>query len=108
MWVEMSLAPTYRHNFIALYNNEEEWIQNRELCVKRFSLETEVSVQKAHPTCSSGSHVLHLVFKNYHTQLDLVFESMTKMDQWYEALTRASRFNSYHASMIDTVLIQIL
>jgi hypothetical protein len=94
MWVEMSLAPTCRENFLAFYKNEEEWMKNRELGVK-ISLETEVSVKKAHPTYISGKHVLHLIFGSYSMQLDLAFESMMKMDQWYEALTRTS--NAYHA-----------
>ena len=99
MWVEMSLAPTRtKKNFLAFYKNEEEWMQDRELGAKISLEKTEVSVQKAHPTYISGKHVLHLIFGNYFSmQVDLAFESMTTMDQWYEALTRASRFNTYHA-----------
>ena len=92
----MSLAPTSRDNFLAFYKNEEEWMQDRALGVK-IPLETEVSIKKAHTTYISGKHVLQLIFVSYSKQVDLAFESMMKMEQWYEALTRASRFNTYHA-----------
>ena len=87
----MSVAPTSTsENFLAFYKNEEEWMHNRAPGVK-MSLETEVSIKKAHPTYVSGKHVLQLIFGSYSKKVDLAFESMLKMDQWYEALTRTSR-----------------
>ena len=92
MWVEMSLAPVAtqgRINFVAFYKNEEEWMQKRELGAN-IHLATEFSVKRADPTYISGRYGLHLIFHRYSMQIDLAFESMTKMEQWYEALTRMS------------------
>ena len=86
--MEMSLAPKLEHNHLTFHKSKEEWKNNHELGVEiPLKFENELVIERADPTYYPGKHVLLLKFPDS-SQIDIAFDSMIKMDQWHEALTR--------------------
>lgn len=92
----MEISPNY--SYIGSCKKESDWLIDSQTVAKCFLDET-FRVERQPPGYSKKfENVLQLVFKGY--QLDLGFDSMTKLDQWFKALLVTSgiviHVASYH------------
>lgn len=109
----MNISPArtnseHKYNLIVFYTSEEEYIQNSERGIK-ISLNKKFIAQ-CHKR--NGEFVLQLSFPSLFnpmmtidqansSQIDLTFNSMTKMNQWHQALTRMCNIIVVHALIVQ-------
>ena len=86
----MEISPNY--SYIGYCKKEADWLADSQT-ISKCSLDEGFTVQRPPSGYSKKyGNVLQLVFKGY--QLDLGFESVTKLDKWFKALQVTS--GKYH------------
>lgn len=84
LWVVLHIEVSPNYSYIGYCKKESDWLVDSQTIAKCF-LDDTFKVERPPPTYSKKyENVLQLTFKGY--RLDLGFESMTKLDQWYKAL----------------------
>jgi hypothetical protein len=84
--LHVEISPNY--SYIGYCKKESDWLLDSQ-CLSRCFLDETFRVERQQPGYSKKfENVLQLVFKGY--QLDLGFDSMTKLDQWLKALSVTS------------------
>lgn len=84
LWVVLHVEISPNYSFIGYCKKESDWLIDSQTIAKCYLRDT-FRVERPPPGYSKKyENVLQLVFKGY--QLDLGFDSMTKLDQWFKAL----------------------
>lgn len=84
MWVVLNVEISPNYSYIGYCKKESDWLIDSQTIAKCF-LGATFKVERLPPGYSKKyDNVLQLIFKGY--KLDLGFDSMTKLDQWYKAL----------------------
>ena len=99
MVLNLEISPSY--SYIGYCKKESDWLSDSQTIAKCY-LDEPFSVERPQPGYSKKyENVLQLIFKGY--RLDLGFDSMTKLDQWYKALQVASGKISCIVSIVTSV-----
>lgn len=84
LWVVLNAEITPDLSYIGYCKKESDWLIDSQTIAKCF-LGESFQVERPPPGYSKKyGNVLQLIFKGY--RLDLGFDSMTKLDQWFKAL----------------------
>lgn len=84
LWVVLHVEISPNYSYIGYCKKEADWLSDSQTIAKCF-LDEKFTVERPPPGYSKKyEYVLQLVFKGY--RLDLGFDSMTKLEQWFKAL----------------------
>ncbi len=78
----MEITPN--QSYIGYCKKESDWLADNQTIAKCYLGETFKVERPVAGYSKKYSNVVQLVFKGY--RLDLAFDSMTKLDQWFKAL----------------------
>lgn len=97
LWVVVHVEISPNYSYIGYCKKESDWLADSQTISKCY-LDEAFSVQRPSSGYSKKyENVLQLVFKGY--QLDLGFDSVTKLDQWFRGLQVTS--GKYHNRQIS-------
>ncbi len=86
MVLNIEISPNY--SYIGYCKKESDWLIDSQTIAKCYLDETFKVARPPAGYSKKYENVIQLIFKGY--RLDLGFDSMTKLDQWYKALQVAS------------------
>lgn len=92
LWAVLHVEISPNYSYIGHCKKEADWLMDNQT-ISKCCLDESFRVERPPPGYSKKyENVLQLLFKGY--QLDLGFDSMTKLDQWFKALQVTSGENS--------------
>lgn len=97
LWVVVHVEISPNYSYIGYCKKEADWLADSQTISKCYLDEAFTVQRPASGYSKKYENVLQLIFKGY--QLDLGFESVTKLDQWFKALQVTS--GKYHNKQAD-------